>query len=152
MDRWLNSSMSKCIILIIITKIVWAQTNFDSEENISKDIPANFDKLILKNGIEYIGEYSKTDFKLYSYNPDDTAKEIIYFKPLDTFAFQPVAVHMIKVLQLKDGTLLYNNERKITYTEKKLLWTFVITLAGIYCYSRYSDFSSGMFDDPIWLP
>ena len=44
-----------------------------------------------------------------------------YFKPLDTFTFQPVPVHMINVLQLKDGTLLYNNERKIMNSEKKLL-------------------------------
>ena len=144
--------MRKYIVLLLITGTVWAQTNFDSKGWISRDIPADFDKLILKNGIEYVGEYSRADFKLYRYNPDDTAQETIYFKPLDTFAFQPVPVHMIKVLQLKDGTLLYNTERKIMYTEKKLLWTFVITLIGIYLYSRYSDFSKGMFDDPIPLP
>ena len=133
-----------------MTGIVWAQTNFDLEGWISKDIPADFDKLILKNGIEYVGEYSRTDFKLYRYNPDDIEQEIIYFKPLEAFAFQPVPVNQIKVLQLKDGTLLYNTERKIMYTEKKLLWTFAISLFGIYLYSRYSNFPR--FNDPIWLP
>ena len=135
-----------------MTGIVWAQTDFNSEGWISKDIPADFDKLILKNGIEYVGEYSRKDFKLYRYNTDDIEQEIIYFKPLEAFGFQPVPVDVIKVLQLRDGTLLYNNERKIMYTEKKLLWTFVITLIGIYLYSRYSDFSKRMFDNPIPLP
>ena len=91
---------------------MWAQTNFDSEGWISKDIPADFDKLVLKNGIEYVGEYSRTDFKLYRYNPDDIEQEIIYFKPLEAFAFQPVPINQIKVLLLKDGTLLYNTKKK----------------------------------------
>ena len=142
--------MRRYIALILITGTVRAQTNFDSEGWISKDIPADFDKLILKNGIEYVGEYSRTDFKLYRYNPDDIEQEIIYFKPLEAFAFQPVPVNQIKVLQLKDGTLLYNTERKIMYTEKKLLWTFAISLFGIYLYSRYSNFPRS--NDPIWLP
>ena len=142
--------MRRYIVLLLITGIVWAQTNFDSEGWISKDIPADFDKLILKNGIEYLGEYSRTDFKLYRYNPDDIEQEIIYFKPLEAFAFQPVPVNVIKVLLLKDGTLLYNTEKKM-YSEKKYLWTFVITLIGIYAYNSYSNFGKGMFND-LWLP
>ena len=138
------------IVLLLITGNVWAQTNFDSEGWISKDIPADFDKLILKNGIEYVGEYSRTDFKLYRYNTDDIEQEIIYFKPLEAFAFQPVPVDVIKVLLLKDGTLLYNTEKKM-YSEKKYLWTFVITLIGIYAYNSYSNFGKGMFND-LWLP
>ena len=143
--------MRRYIVFLLITGTVWAQTGFDSEGWISKDIPADFDKLILKNGIEYLGEYSRKDFKLYTYNLDDLDQEIIYFKPLEAFAFQPVSVDVIKVLQLRDGTLLYNTEKEM-YDEKVLLWTFVITLIGIYLYSRYSDFSKGMFDDPIPLP
>ena len=126
-----------------MTGIVWAQTDFNSEGWISKDIPADFDKLILKNGIEYVGEYSRKDFKLYTYNLDDIDQEIIYFKPLEAFAFQPVTVDAIKVLQLRDGTLLYNTERKIMNSEKKLLWTFVIALFGIFLYGSYSNSSSG---------
>ena len=99
--------MRRYIVLLLMTGIVWAQTNFDLEGWISKDIPADFDKLILKNGIEYVGEYSRKDFKIYRYNLDDIDQEIIYFKPSDAFAFQPVSVNQIKVLQLKDGTLLY---------------------------------------------
>ena len=119
--------MRRYIVLLLITRTVWAQTGLD--------------KLVLKNGTEYLGEYSRKDFKLYIYNLDDIDQEIIYFKPLEASAFQPVTVDAIKVLQLRDGTLLYNTERKIT--EKKLFWTFVIALFGIFLYSSYSNSSSG---------
>ena len=121
--------MRRYIVLLLITGIAWAQTDFD--------------KLVLKDGTEYLGEYSRKDFKLYTYNLDDIDQEIIYFKPLEAFAFQPVTVDAIKVLQLRDGTLLYNTERKIMNSEKKLLWTFVIALFGIFLYSSYSNSSSG---------
>ena len=121
--------MRRYIVLLLITGTVWAQTGLD--------------KLVLKNGTEYLGEYSRKDFKLYTYNLDNIDQEIIYFKPLEAFAFQPVAVDAIKVLQLKDGTLLYNTERKIINSEKKLLWTFVIALFGIFLYGSYSNSSSG---------
>ena len=128
--------MRRSIVLLLITGTVWAQTGLD--------------KLVLKNGTEYLGEYSRKDFKLYTYNLDDIDQEIIYFKPLEAFAFQPVTVDAIKVLQLRDGTLLYNTEKKM-YSEKKYLWTFVITLIGIYAYNSYSNFGKGMFND-LWLP
>ena len=127
--------MRKYIVLLLIAGTVWAQTGLD--------------KLVLKNGTEYLGEYSRKDFKLYTYNLDDVGQEIIYFKPLEAFAFQPVTVDAIKVLQLRDGTLLYNTERKVT--EKKVFWTFVITLIVAYAYNEYSNFGRGMFND-LWLP
>ena len=130
--------MRRYIVLLLITGTVWAQTDFD--------------KLVLKDGTEYLGEYSRKDFKLYTYNLDDIDQEIIYFKPLEAFAFQPVTVDAIKVLELKDGTLLFNTERKIMNSEKKLLWTFVIALFGIFLYNSYSNFSRGMFSAPIPLP
>ena len=117
MGWWVDLTKRKYIVLLLIAGTVWAQTGLD--------------KLVLKNGTDYVREYSSTDFKLYRYYLDDTAQEIIYFKPLVTFAFQPVPVNMINVLELKDGTLLYNTERKIMNSEKKLLWTFAISLFGI---------------------
>ena len=128
--------MRRYIVLLVITGTVWAQTGLD--------------KLVLKNGTEYLGEYSRKEFKLYTYKLDDIGQEIIYFKPLKAFAFQSVTVDAIKLLQLRDGTLLYNTERKIT--KKKLFWTFVIALFGIFLYSSYSNFSRGMFSAPIPLP
>ena len=56
---------------------MWAQTDFD--------------KLVLKDGTTYFGEYSKIEGK------------IVFFKPQDAFAFQPVPVKLIQTLKLKDG-------------------------------------------------
>jgi len=75
--------MRRYIVLLLITGIVWAQTDFD--------------KLVLKDGTTYLGEYSRTDQK------------VIYFKRLDSFAFQPLPTNIVKVLQLKDGTFVINN-------------------------------------------
>ena len=69
--------MRRYIVLLLITGIVWAQTDFD--------------KLILKDGTTYLGEYSKIE------------GEIVYFKPQDAFGFQPVPVKLIKRLKLKDS-------------------------------------------------
>ena len=69
--------MRRYIILLLITGIVWAQTDFD--------------RLVMKDGTIYLGEYSKTE------------EEIVYFKPQNALAFQPVPVPLIKSLKLKDG-------------------------------------------------
>ena len=52
---------------------------------------ADLDKLVLKDGTTYFGEYSKIEGK------------IVFFKPQDAFAFQPVPVKLIQTLKLKDG-------------------------------------------------
>ena len=88
--------MSRYIVLLLITGIVWAQTDFDT--------------LVLKSGTTYLGEYSKTE------------EEIVYFKPQNALAFQPVPVPLIKSLKLKDGdyileSALFSNEEYIYKTE-----------------------------------
>ena len=77
MGRLVDLEMRRYIILFLITGILWAQTDFDT--------------LVMKDGTIYLGEYSKTE------------KEIVYFKPQNAFAFQPVPVQLIKRLKLKDG-------------------------------------------------
>jgi len=72
--------MRRYIVLLFISGIVWAQ--------------ADLDKLVLKDGTTYYGEYSKTEGR------------IVYFKPQGAFAFQPVSVKLIKQLQLKDGQII----------------------------------------------
>jgi len=72
--------MRRYIVLLLITGIVWAQTDFD--------------KLVLKNGTTYFGEYSKTE------------GDRVYFKHQDALAFQSVPVKLIKQLQLKDGQII----------------------------------------------
>jgi len=74
--------MRRYIVLLLITGVVWAQTDFD--------------KLILKDGTTYFGEYSKTEGK------------IVYFKPHDAFGFQPIPVKRIRRLELKDGQIFFN--------------------------------------------
>ena len=87
-DAWVDSEMRRNIVLLLITGVVWAQTNFDT--------------LVLKDGTTYLGGYSKTE------------KEIIYFKPQNAYAFQPVPVQFIKRLKLKDGDYIIGLNSKST--------------------------------------
>ena len=80
MGGWVDWEMRRYIVLLLITGIVWAQTDFDT--------------LVLKDGTEYLGEYSRTEGK------------IVYFKPQEAFGFQPIPVKLIKQLQLKDGQII----------------------------------------------
>ena len=95
--------MRRYIILLLITGIVWAQTDFDT--------------LVLKDGTTYLGEYSKTEGK------------IVFFKPQEAFGFQPIPVKLIKQLQLKDGHFIIPPGLKIEakyqnkFTNKKKLYT-----------------------------
>ena len=81
--------MRRYIVLLLITGIVWAQTDFD--------------KLVLKDGTTYFGEFSKIEGK------------IVYFKPQNAFAFQPISINKIKILQLKDGQFIIGDI--LTYEE-----------------------------------
>ena len=81
--------MSRYIVLLLITGIVWAQTDFDT--------------LVLKSGTTYLGEYSKIE------------GEIVYFKPQNAFAFQPISIEKIRILQLKDGQFIIGDI--LTYEE-----------------------------------
>jgi len=83
---WVDLDMRRYIVLLLITGIVWAQTDFKS--------PPDFDTLILKNGTTYFGEYSKIEGKK------------VYFRHQDALAFQSVPVKLIKQLQLKDGQII----------------------------------------------
>ena len=74
--------MRKYIVLLLITGIVWAQTDFD--------------KLVLKDGTTYLGEYIKIE------------GEKVFFKTKDAFALQPVSLKQIEKLELKDGKILYD--------------------------------------------
>ncbi len=78
--------MRRYIVLLLISGTVWAQTGLD--------------KLVLKDGTEYLGVFSKKD------------KKIVHFKPQGAFAFQPVPVTLIQSLLLKDGTFVINLENK----------------------------------------
>ena len=72
--------MRRYIVLLLISGIVWAKTEFD--------------KLVLKDGTTFFGEYSKIE------------EEIVYFKPQDTFVFEPVSVKQIQTLKLRGGQII----------------------------------------------
>ena len=84
--------MRRYIVLLLITGIVWAQTDFD--------------KLVLRDGTTYFGEYSKIE------------GEIVYFKPQDAFGFQPVPVKLIKRLKLKDSHYIIGIDENILTLEE----------------------------------
>ena len=81
--------MPRYIVLLLITGIVWAQTDFDT--------------LVLKDGTTYLGEYSKIE------------EEIVYFKPQNAFDFIPISVKRIQRLELKDGQFIIGDI--LTYEE-----------------------------------
>ena len=75
--------MRKCIILLLITGIVWAQTRLD--------------KLVLKDGTEYLGEYLKTE------------REMVYFKTQKEMSLRVISTRDVQTLQLIDSTITYTN-------------------------------------------
>ena len=80
-DDWVDLGMINRIIpLLLFIGFVWGQ--------------ADLDKLVLKDGTAYFGEYSKTE------------GDRVYFRHQDAFAFHPVPVKLIKQLQLKDGQII----------------------------------------------
>ena len=72
--------MNKFIVLLLILETVRAQTGLD--------------KLVLKNGIEYLGEYKKTE------------GNTVHFKQRDKFLIYQHT--LISTLKLKDGRVLIN--------------------------------------------
>ena len=75
--------MRRYIVLLLITGTVWAQTDFD--------------KLVLEDGTETLGEYIRAN------------ENTVYFKPTGALAFQVVPISRIRSLQLKDGKTMINN-------------------------------------------
>ena len=72
--------MRKCTILFLVANLVWAQTGLD--------------KLILKDGTEYLGKYLRVEEKT------------VYFKQKEGIAFQPISMKLVAILELKDGRIL----------------------------------------------
>ena len=116
--------MRRYIVLLLITGIAWAQTDFDDY-----DLPYDeyFGELVLKDGTTYLGEYSKTEEK------------IVYFKHQDALVFQPVPVKLIQTLKLKDGTVLLHNG-KIKKNKHTL---------GLGEYQKFSTKEKGIYDASV---
>ena len=97
--------MIRYITLILFIGLVWGQ-EYDPEtgEVVKKQYEPEtrelikdqndtdeIDKLVLKDGTTYFGEFSKIEGK------------IVYFKPQNAFAFQPISIKQVERLELKGG-------------------------------------------------
>jgi len=111
--------MRRYIVLLLITGIVWAQTDFD--------------KLVLKDGTTYFGEYSKIE------------RKIIYFKPNDAFGFQPVSIKQVERLELKDGQVVVLNSKVKSLTTEEYFELSKNTLA-LEEYQKLSTEEKGIYD------
>ena len=98
--------MHKYIIMILITCTLFAQTDFD--------------KLVLKNGLEYLGKFSKIEGKL------------VYFKPKAISTEETFKLHLIETLQLKSGEIL------IDYGQPN----FLPNLLPKYSFKRFTKLTS----------
>ena len=112
--------MRKYIVLLLITGIVWAQTDFDT--------------LILKNGTTYFGEYSKIE------------EEIVYYKPQNAFAFQPISIKQIQTLKLKDGHFIIGGD----YDGTGIVFTSVFTSCVIITVVIILMFIKEIMDPSNW--
>ena len=111
--------MHRYIVLLLITGIVWAQTDFD--------------KLVLKDGTTYFGEYSKIE------------EEIVYFKPQDAFGFQPVSIKQVERLELKDRQVVVLNSKVKSLTTEEYFELSRNTLA-LEEYQKLSTEEKGIYD------
>ena len=114
--------MRRYIILLLITGIVWAQTDFD--------------KLVLKDGTTYFGEYSKIE------------RKIVYFKPQNAFAFQPISIKQVERLELKCGHAIIlggftfkEYQKKYKKHWKRLGCITKTTILGLIIYWRIENIS-----------
>ena len=135
MGGLVDLDMRRYIVLLLITGILWAQTDFDT--------------LILKNGTTYFGEYSRIE------------EEIVYFKPQNAFAFQPISIKQIQTLKLKDGHFIIGDGKNILtfsnindeYQKEKikgniglfLFWSIiaVVSIGLIVNHMNFGGWSSG---------
>ncbi len=91
--------MRRYIVLLLITGIVWAQTDFD--------------KLVLKDGTTYLGEYSKTE-----------GGKVFFILEGANSLTQVVPVKLIKKLQLNDGPfIILDGRNRLTLEEYQKLST-----------------------------
>ena len=114
--------MRRYIVLLLITGIVWAQTDFD--------------KLVLRDGTTYLGEYIKIE------------EEIVYFKPQGAFGFQPISKN---TLTLEEYQKLSTEEKGIYDAKSKNLnkWALYMptsTILFVGCVFPYW----GITDDDEW--
>ena len=115
--------MRRYIVLLLITGIVWAQ--------------ADLDKLVLKDGTTYFGEYSKIE------------EEIVYFKPQNAFGFQPISIKQVERLELKDRQVVVLNSKVKSLTTEEYFELSRNTLA-LEEYQKLSTKEKAIYDANLY--
>ncbi len=72
--------MRRCLVLLLIIGTAWAQTDFD--------------KLVLKDGTEYLGKYLRTEKRLVYFNQHKSKNERLA---------RIISIQDVSTLQLMDG-------------------------------------------------
>ena len=72
--------MCRCIVLLLIIGTVWAQTGLD--------------KIVLKDGTEYLGKYLRTEKRLVYFNQ---------YKSKNERLARIISIQDVNTLQLSDG-------------------------------------------------
>ena len=116
--------MRRFIVLLLITRTVWAQTDFD--------------KLVLDDDTETLGEYLRTN------------KDIVYFKPTGALAYQVVPISRIRSLRLKDGKTIINNVKNEKL--KNIIIGFVFVVPFLVFTFLLSDDSNNDWKLPSFPP
>ena len=84
--------MRRCTVLLLITGTVWAQTGLD--------------KIVLKDGTEYLGKYLRTKKRLVYFNQHKSKNErlarIISIKDVNTVDFESIYYFMEKMKRNMD--------------------------------------------------
>ena len=113
MGWWVDLDMINRITpLLLFIGFVWGQ--------------ADLDKLVLKDGTTYFGEYSKIE------------EEIVYFKPQNAFAFQPIS----------KNTLVLEEYQKLSTEEKGI---YDANLYNLNKWALYGPMSTILFGGCVLL-
>ena len=111
--------INRIIPLLLFIGFVWGQ--------------ADLDKLVLKDGTTYFGEYSKIE------------EEIVYFKPQNAFGFQPISIKQVERLELKDRQVVVLNSKVKSLTTEEYFELSRNTLA-LEEYQKLSTEEKGIYD------
>jgi len=107
--------MRRYIVLLLITGIVWAQTDFDT--------------LVLKSGATYVGEFSTID------------GDNVFFKPKGASDFLSISIKQIQTLEIKDGQFVIGEgsyeqlsgyEKRINEMKNSTTFNNCLGIVGLY--------------------
>ena len=89
MTKRLTLLVTRIFPIFLCIGLAWGQNNLKKE--------SDFDKLVSKGGIIFLGEFSRIE------------ESVVYFKPTKASAFQGVPINRIQSLKLKDGQTIIKN-------------------------------------------